>query len=224
MGFKNFFKNLGKAAQAKADQASERIEMDNAAEFSKQDIAKLKDDLATINGNLGSVKGEIHVLEGKTKSIRAKIEKHEADAIALNEAGNEELAIANCNEADRLEKQIEPLESALTLQRNLLADQKASRDELQAAISDAEADLVSIQAMADVATANEKLTAISTDSGTSALASLNARKEAMEKRMIKTAAVKDETSGANSVEAQTAKALAGGGSSRLARLTASKEN
>ena len=222
MGFLNLFKKIGKAVDAKADKAAEQIENANAVEFSKQDITQMKNDLATVNGNIGSIKGEIHVLEQKIKDMKDQMSKHERDAVALDSAGKSELAVQNCDAADRIERQIAPLEIALDMQKNLLRDQISARDELKTSVDEAEADLISIKAMADVASANEKLTQINTDSGTSAIASFKTRKEEMQKRMIKAQAMKDETTGATSLARETEKALGAGGSSRLDRLRAAK--
>jgi phage shock protein A len=218
MGFFNLFKNIGRAVDAKADAKAQQIEDSNAVEFSKQDITTMKNDLAKVNSNIGSIKGEIHVLDQKVKDIKAQIKKHENDAAALDAAGNVELATANCDAADRLEQQLLPLETALDMQKKLLEEQKSARDELASAVNEAEADLISIKAMADVAAANEKLIEINTANGESALASFKNRKESMQKRMIKAQAIKDETNGSTDLAKQTAKALSSGGSSRLERL------
>jgi len=223
MGFLNLFKNMGRAASAEAQKKADAIEDANAVEFGKQDLQQMKSDLRTIKGNIGSVKGEIAVLEDKVKDIKATIAKHDEDAIALSEAGNEDLAVQHANKAAALEQQVQSLETALQTQRTVLEDQIKNKNELQASLDQAEADLVTIKAMTDAAKANENLAQVSTSSGTSALSSFKERQEAAKKRLIKSQALKEEGSADTSLEAATKAALGKStASSRLEALKAKK--
>ena len=211
---------MGRAASAEAQKKADAIEEANAVEFGKQDLQKMKNDLRTIKGNIGSVKGEIAVLEDKVKVIKATIAKHDEDALALSEAGKDDLAEQHANKAAALEQQVEALESALQTQRTVLEDQIKNKNELQASLDQAEADLVTIKAMTDAAKANENLAQVSTSSGTSALASFKERQEAAKKRLIKSQALKEEGSTDTSLEAATKAAL--GKSTAKSRLEALK--
>lgn len=219
MGLGKFFKNLFRSADAKIDAAAEKIEADNAVEFGKQDIEAMEKEVQKATVNISEIKSEIITLEEQIKDIDERVAKHEADAKELDAAGNEELAVKNCEAADRLEDQKESLTEALTLQKELLEDQMEARDELKQAVQDAKSDLVSIKAMNDVAKTNAKLSEINTEGGTNALANFKARKEAAKKKMNKAKVLKEESGNGASLEAQTAKALKkNAGSSRLDRL------
>lgn len=224
MGFKNLFKNFGRVADAKAQQAADKIEEDHAVEFGQQDIAQMKNDIRTIKGNIGSIKGEIAVLEDKKKGVQSAIDKHTADATSLAEAGQTELAEQHMQKVITLEGQIDTFQAAIDTQNGILQDQIKNKNELQQAIDQAEADLVTTKAMVDATRANENLAKVSTSSGTSALAAFNERKEAAKKRLIKSQALKEEGSGDDSLEAQTAKALGNTqAKDRLAALLAKKK-
>jgi phage shock protein A len=219
MGFLNLFKNVGRAASAEAQKKAEAIEDANAVEFGKQDLEKMKSDIRTIKSNIGSIKGEIAVLEDKVKGLRDAVAKHDADAVALSEAGQDDLAEQHANKAATLEQQIATLESAMETQRTVLKDQIKGKDELQAAVDEAEANLVTIKAMTDAAKANENLAQVSTASGTSALASFKEREENAKKRLIRSQALKEEGGADTSLEAATKAALGGSAAkSRLAML------
>ena len=223
MGFLNLFKNIGKTVDAKIQEQADKIEAANAVEFGKQDVSKMKEELGKINSNIGSIKGEIAVLKDKVSDVKSQVKKHEEDATALDAAGKEDLALKHCEAADRLSGQLEAFDEALKTQKGLLEDQIAARDEMKAAIDEAESDLVTMKAMKDVATANENLIKINKDTGTSAVASFKKRKEEMKKRMIKSKAMKEESGGGSSLEEETAKALGkSGGLSRLEKLRAKK--
>lgn len=224
MGFLNLFKNVGKAASAGAQKKADEIEAANAVEFGRQDLDQMKTDLRTVKGNIGAIKGEVAVLEDKVKGLRAAVAKHDADALALSDAGQDELAEQHANKAATLEQQISSLEAALDTQKQVLEGQIKSKNDLQANLDQAEADLVTIKAMTDAAKANENLAKISTSSGTSALASFKERQENAKKRLIKSQALKDEGSVDTSLEAATAAALGGSkAKSRLAMLKEKKE-
>jgi phage shock protein A len=224
MGFLNLFKNVGRVADAKAQKAAEKIEEDNAVEFGQQDIAQMKKDLRTIKGNIGTIKGEIAVLEDKKKGVQSAIEKHTADATALAESNQTELAEQHMQKVITLEGQITTFQTAIDTQNNILQDQIKNKNELQQAIDQAEADLVTTKAMVDASKANENLAKVSSSSGSSALAAFKERQEAAKKRLIKSQALKEEGSGDDSLEAQTAKVLGSNqAKDRLAALLAKKK-
>jgi phage shock protein A len=223
-GFLNLFRNVGKAASAEAQKKADAIEDANAVEFGKQDLEQMKSDLRMIKGNIGSVKGEIAVLEDKIKELRSAVNKHDSDALALSEAGQNDLAEQHAEKAASIEKQIENLEVAIKTQKQVLDDQIKNKDELQRNLDQAESDLVTIKAMNDAAKANETLAKVSTSSGTSALASFKERQEAAKKRLIKSQAIKEEGSADTSLEAATAAALGNStAKNRLAQLKANKK-
>lgn len=203
----NLFKNAGRAASAGAQKKADAIEEANAVEFGKQDIEKMKTDVRTIKGNIGSVKGEIAVLEDKVKNLQSAVKKHQDNALELDDAGQSDLAEQHMNKASTLEVQIENLTVAINTQKTVLDDQIKNKNELQAAIDQADADLVTTKAMVDAAKANENLAKVSTSSGTSALAAFKERQENAKKRLIKSQALKEEGSADTSLEAETAKAL-----------------
>jgi phage shock protein A len=219
MGFLNLFNNAKKAASAKAQNVADKIEEDNAVDFSKMDLAQVKADVRTVKSNIGSIKGEIAVLEDKVTDLKMQIKKHDDDATALMATGNETLAEKHAVAAGALEKQIDSLQLAIDQQKETLAGQIQTKDELEASVQQAEADLVSIKAMTDAATANEKLAKISTASGTSALAAFEERREAAKKRLIKSQAMKEESGSDSSLEKATEAALGNTlAKDRLARL------
>lgn len=219
MGFLNLFTNAKKAASGKAQEAANRIAEENAVNFGKQDIAQMEADVRTVKGNIGSLKGEIAILEDKLSDLNAQIKKHDDDAAKLLEAGNEALAEKHANAAGALEKQIESLQLAINQQKETLDGQIKTKDELEESLQQAKADLVSIKAMTDAASANEKLAKISTSSGTSALASFEQRREDAKKRLIKSQALKEESGSDSSLEKETEKALGNtAAKDRLARL------
>jgi phage shock protein A len=221
MGFLNLFKNVGRAASAEAQKKADAIEDANAVEFGKQDLAQMNSDLRMIKGNIGSVKGEIAILEDKVKDLRSAVTKHDADALALSEAGQNELAEQHANKAASIEQQISSLEIALNTQKQVLEGQIKNKNELQMSLDQAGADLVTIKAMTDAAKANETLAKVSTSSGTSALASFKERQEAAKKRLIKSQALKEEGSADSSLDAATAAALGNStAKNRLAQLKA----
>jgi len=225
MGFLKLFKNIGRAADAKADEGAQAIESANLVAFGKQDIEKMKTDIRTIKGNIGSIKAEVAILEDKIKNIQSTIKKHEDDAIALMEADQEDLAEQHASAIGSLEEQITTLTEALRNQNDILADQIKNKNELASAIQQAEADLVSIKAMDDAAKANQNLAQISTTSGTSALAAFKERKEAAKKNFIKSKAMKEDDSVESSLNDATAAALGTSeGKSRLAALMANKKS
>lgn len=220
-GFLNLFRNVGKAASAKAQKEADAIEDANAVEFGKQDIEQMNADLRMIKGNIGSVKGEIAILEDKVKGLKSDVAKHDADALSLSEAGQDDLAEQHATKAASIEKQIASLETALQTQREVLEGQIKNKNELQASLDQAGADLVTIKAMTDAAKANENLAKVSTSSGTSALAAFQERQEAAKKRLIKSQALKEEGSADTSLEAATAAALGNStAKNRLAQLKA----
>ncbi len=197
--------------------------MDNAVEFGRQDIDKMKTDVRTIKGNIGSIKGEIAILQDKIKGIEVAIEKHNNDAVALAQSGNDALAEQHINKAMSLEPQLENLKVAIETQEGILKDQIKNKDELQAAIDQAEADLVTTKAMVDAAKANENLAQISTSSGKSALAASKERQEEARKRLIRSQVLKEEGSADTSLEAATAAALSKNqAKDRLAQLMQKK--
>ena len=223
MGFLNLFKTSKRALDAQADKAAKSIEEANIVEFGQQDIAKMKEDVRTIKGNIGTIKGEVAVLNDKIKSIEAAIEKHNNDAVALGQAGNEDLAVQHINKALALEPQAIALREAIKAQESILEEQIKNKNSLQAAVDQAEADLVTTKAMVDAAKANENLAQVSTTSGTSALAAFKERQEAAKKRLIKSQALKEEGSADTSLEAATAEALGKSqAKDRLAQLMAKK--
>lgn len=223
MGLGKFFKNLFRAADAKIDQAAEKIENENAVEFGKQDIEEMQKELLKCTDNIGTIKAEVIDLEDKIKDITEKIEKHESAAEELDAAGNEELAVKNCEAADRLERQKESLTEALNMQKSLIEDQQEAREELKQAILEMESELTEIKAMNNVTAVNAKLAEINTDGSSSALANFRARKDAAKKKMNKAKTIKEEAGSASSLEAQTEKALKKtAGSSRLEKLRAKK--
>ena len=222
-GLMNLIKNAGRAADAKAQKGADAIERENSVEFGKQDVAQMKADLGSINNNIGTIKGEIAVLKDKVKGIKDQIKKHESDAAELDAAGNEKLAIKHCEAAEALESQLEPLEMALKQQTSLLEDQMKAKEEMKRNVQQAEADLMTLKAMEDAATANEKLATINTSSSSSALASFRQRKEDAKKRLVKAQALKEESSAEDSLDSETAAALGhSGGKSRLEKLRAAK--
>jgi len=225
MGFLKLFKNIGRAADAKADEGAQAIENANMVAFGKQDIEKMRNDVRTIKGNIGSIKAEIAVLEDKIKGIKSAMKKHEDDAVALMEAGQETLAEQHAAAIGPLEEQVTTLTEALRSQNDILADQIKNKNELAAAVQQAEADLVTIKAMDDAAKANQNLAQISTSSGTSALAAFKERKDAAKKNFIKSKAMKEDDSAESSLDDATAAALGtSSGKSRLAALMAKKYN
>lgn len=216
-GFLSLFKNLGKVADAKAQEKADQIASDNAVEFGKQDLAQLRSDINKVKSNIGTIKGEIAVLEEKKHEFETQISKHDNDAKALI-GKNDSLAEQHCLAAESLERQVTAIAEALKVQQGLLTEQQATRQELENALSQAETDLVTLKAMTDAAAANEKLATITSNSGASALSSFKARQEEAKKRLIKSQTMK-ESNASESLEEQTRKALGqSGASSRLARL------
>jgi phage shock protein A len=219
-GILNVFKNMGRVADGKAQDKADKIESENSVTFGKQDVAKMNVELGKVNENIGTMKGEIAVLEDKVKGIKLEIKKHESDATELAE-DNEALALKHCEAAERLESQLEPLQAALTVQKETLAEQQSAKEQLKSNVMQAESDLVTLKAMADAASANEKLVTVNTSGSTSAVADFAKRKEDMKKRLIKSRAMKDEGSGDDDLAKETAAALGtGGGASRLEMLKA----
>lgn len=222
-GFKNLFKNMSRMFDAKAQNAADTIESENSTEFGKQDVFSMEEELKKVTGNIGTVKGEMAVLKEKIADIKSQVKKHDEDALALDERGMSDLALQHSEAAEGLESQLESLKLALKTQEDILADQMKSKNELNTAIQQAKADLVTLKAMNDAASANEKLAEISTDSSTSALASFKSRKEEAKKRLIKSQAIKEESSSETSLQQETEKALGrSGGSSRLEKLKAKR--
>jgi len=219
-GIFNLIKNLGRAGDAKAQKAADEIDSKNSVEFAKQDIGRMKKDLATCNENIGTIKGELAILKDKIKGIKLEIKKHDEDAKALADT-NEALAVKHCEASESMESQLEPLEIARKTQEDLLADQIKTKEELKSAVQQAEADMVTLKAMNDAANANEKLAKINVGSSTSALSEFQRRKEEAKKRLIRAQAIKEESSGGDSLQEETNAALGlSGGASRLARLKA----
>lgn len=220
--FKNLFGNIVKLGSAKMQDAADTIDKEHSVDFAKQDIEKMEEDLLKANDNIGEIKGQIAVGEDKIKMIKAKIKKHDEDAKKLKELGDKksmDLAIQHCDQAELLESQLVPLEEALKQQKQLLEEQTSSRNELKHNVDMAKAQLVTLKAMEDAASANEKMASISISSGKSALAKFKEREEAMKARLVKSRAIKEESSSDSSLDAATEKALGeSGGSSRLTRL------
>jgi len=223
-GFFNIFKNAGRAADAKAQEKADKIAENHMVAFGKQDIGNMRSELRKVNENIGTLKGEIAVNEDRIGGIKKEIKKHEADAKDLAEV-EENLALQHCEAAERLESQLEPLQTALDVQKQTLNEQVASRDELKSALSQAESDLVTLKAMDDAAKANENLASVNTDSGKSAVAAFAEKKEAAKKRLIKSRAIKEADKDPNSELAKaTAAALGtGGAKARLEALKAKKK-
>lgn len=223
-GFLSVFKNLGRAADAKAQEKADKIESEHSVAFGKQDVVKMQGELAKVNENIGTVKGEMAVLDDKIKGIRAEIKKHDSDAAALSESGNDKLAMQHCDASERLESQLEPLELALKTQKETLDEQISAKEELKSACMQAESDLVTLKAMDDAAKANEKLTTINTSTGTSAVADFAKRKEEAKKRLIRSRSIKEESRGTDGdLAKETTAALGGGSSARLERLKTAKK-
>lgn len=224
-GLFNVFKNMGRAADAKAQETANNIESEHSVAFGKQDVEKMNGELAKVNGNIGTMKGEIAVNEDKIKGVKAEIKKHETDAAALLE-GNEPLALKHCEAADRLSSQLEPLELALQTQKETLQEQISAKEELKSAVMQAESDLVTLKAMDDAAKANEKLVTVNTDTSTSAVADFARRKEEAKKRLIRSRSIKEESRGTDGdLAKETAAALGtGGGASRLEMLKAKNKS
>ncbi|MDD5649805.1 MAG: PspA/IM30 family protein [Candidatus Nanoarchaeia archaeon] len=217
-GFFSLFTNIGKVADARAQKAADGIAAEHAVDFGKQDLAQLRSDIDKVKGNIGSIKGEIAILEDKKHDFENQIKKHDDDAKALMAAKNEQLAEQHCLAAESLEKQVTSIEEALKVQRGLLEEQQATRRDLENALQQAETDLVTLKAMTDAASANEKLATITSNSGASALSSFNTRKEEARKRLIKSQTMK-ESGTSESLENQTRQALGTSGvSARMARL------
>jgi len=220
-GFFNLFKNLGRASDAKAQKVADVIDDKNSVEFAKQDVEKMRKQLADCNSNIGTLKGEISVNESRINDLKLQIKKHDEDAVALDLAGKQDLAAKHCEAAEIIESQIKSLETALQTHKDVLGDQIKSKEELKSALLQSESEIVSLKAMRDAAEANRNLTQISTSSGTSALADLKRRREAAEKDLIKSRAIKEESSNKDSLSDETEKALGrSGGLSRLERLKA----
>jgi len=218
-GLKNWFKNMGKVADAKAQEAADNIESEHSVEFGKQDIDKMRMELNNVNENIGTVKAEVAILKDKVKGIEEEIKKHDDDAVALDGAGKASLAEKHCEASEMLEKQLEPLKLSLKTQKDLLDQQISTKEQLKSALQQSEAELVTLKAMTDAAKANEKLSSIDTGSGLNALASFEKRKEEAKKRLIKSQVIKEESGPDTSLADETAKALGNSGaSSRLARL------
>jgi phage shock protein A len=216
-GLKSLFANWGRKVDAAAQNEADKIASENAVDFGKQDIAKLKSDVESVKSNIGSIKGEIAVLKDKKDSYEAQIKKHDADALAL-ETVNPTLSQQHLEAGEGLERQVESLKIAIDVQEKLLAEQMNTRRDLESSLQQVETDLVTLKAMTDAAAANEKLAQISSGSGTSALATFKQRQEEAKKRLIKSQTMKESTA-SESLEEQTRKALgASGASSRLAKL------
>lgn len=221
MGWMNMFKNMSKTVDAHAQKVADKLEDDNAVEFANQDIVKMKKDRDTVLGNIGKVKGEIAVLKDKIKDTQTRIKKHQDDAIALGES-DEELAIKHITAYETLERQLEPLKISLQTQENLLTEQVSTKNDLQSALDQSEAELGTLKAMTDAAHANEKLASVSSDSGTSALASFKSKQEKAKKRLIASQEIKAGSSG-DDLEKKTREALGGGGKAKLEALMAAKK-
>jgi len=218
MGLLKLLGVVRKAADAKIDAQAEKIENANAVEFGKQDLTKMKEDFANVCTNIGKIKGEIAIFKDKISDAKKRIKQYETNALQLDESGNSELAIKNCEAADRLSSQLETFTEALKMQQDLLQDQMSARDEMKSNLDEAESDIVTMQAMKDVTTANENLIKINKNSGESAVSKLKSRKEALKKQMYAAKAMKEESGGGETVEQQTAKAL--GNSTGMSRLEA----
>jgi len=222
-GIFNIFKNMGRVADGKAQEKADDIEAKNSVTFGKQDVAKMNVELGKVNENIGTMKGEIAVLEDKVQGIKREIKKHESDATELA-ADNEGLALKHCEAAERLEGQLEPLAAALTVQKETLAEQQSAKEQLKSNVMQAESDLVTLKAMSDAASANEKLVTVNTSGSTSAVADFAKRKEDMKKRLIKSRAMKEGSDGQDDLAKETAAALGNSGAaSRLAKLQAKKK-
>lgn len=219
MGLGNLFKNIGKAASAKAQNAADKIDAEHSVDFAKQEIQQMKDDLGAVIGNIGSIKGEYAVLQDKIKGLKADVKKHEEDAKDLSESGNDKLALAHCEAIEKIEPQLEALNMAAKQQKDLLDDQIGSKDELKNAIDQAEAQLITLKAMEDVTSANEKITKIGPASTSSAMQRFAERQEEAKKRLTRSQAIKDESKGDTSLEDETKKALGkSAAADRLAKL------
>lgn len=217
-GFFNWFKNVGKSVDAKAQAQADKIEEENAVEFAKQDIVQMKQDLNSVKNNIGSIKGEVAVLENKIDDLTAKIKKHDSDAEELIKANMENLAEEHVEKAELLEKQVNSLKSALVMQKEVLEEQIDAKETLERAVTEAETSLTTLKAMTDAAKANEKLVQISSSSTTSATNSLKTRLENAEKKLIRSRSMV-EGNEEESLEEKTQKALGKSGSSiRLERI------
>jgi len=225
-GIKKLVKNIGRSADAKADAAADEIDKKNSVEFGKQEVNQMKEDLGKANENIGSIKGEILILKEKVKENKSRIKKHEEDAIELDAAGNEALALKHCEQVEMLQSQLEPLQITLKQQEDLLVQQQQNKEGLKKAVQEAESDLMVMKSMRDVTNANAKLSTINTGSSQNALGKFKERKEAMKKDMLKSQAIKEESNAdsGGSLEAETNAALGtGGASSTLAKLRAKKK-
>lgn len=223
-GFFNLFKNIGKAADAKAQKAAEQIEEKNAVEFGKQDVSQMKNDLKQVKLNIGTIKGEIATIKDNLEGVEAQIKKHDEDARALMAAGKESLAEQHAEKAELLEPQAKTLKAALETQTNLLEKQQETKRKLEMNLQQAEAELVTLKALTDAASANEKLASISTASGSNAVSAFKERTENARKRLIKSEAMVDDSDSSSDLEKATAEALGtGGAKSRLARLMEKSE-
>ncbi len=222
-GLMSLFKNMGRVADAKTQDAADKIESENSVAFGKQDVAKMDIELGKVNENIGTMKGEMAVLEDKVKGIKAEIKKHESDATELA-ADNEALALKHCEAAERLEGQLEPLQMALQTQKETLEEQISTKDQLKNAKMQAESDLVTLKAMSDAASANEKLVTVNTSGSNSAVADFAKRKEDMKKRLIKSRAMKEGSDGVDDLAKETAVALGDSSAKdRLAKLVKKKK-
>ena len=219
-GIASLFKNFGKKVDAEAQKKADQIASENAVDFGKQDLAELRSNVNKVKGNIGTIKGEIAVLKEKVDGFRAQIKKHDDDAIAL-ETINPDLSRQHLEAAESLDGQVASLQAALDIQEKLLKEQQDTRRELESSLQQAETDLVTLKAMTDAASANEKLSKI--NSGDNALASFKQRNEEAKKRLIRSQTMKEESSTV-SLDAETRKALGtAGASSRMARLKAAQQ-
>lgn len=222
-GFFNLFSNIKKAADANAQKAADKIDEKNSVEFAKQDIQKAKDDLRTVKGNIGSVKGEIGTIRDKLENIETQIKKHDEDAQALMDSGKEDLATQHAEKAELLEPEAESLRTALKTQESLLAKQQESKRKLEMNLQQMESQLVTLKALNDAASANEKLASISTSSGSNAVNSFKERTEKARKRLIKSEAITDDSDENSDLQRATEEVLGtGGAKARLARLKKEK--
>lgn len=218
-GFLNLFKNIKKSADASAQKAADKLDEKNAVEFAKQDIEKAKGDLRTIKGNIGTIKGEIATIQDNLDSVEAQIKKHDEDAQALMNAGKEALAEQHAEKAEVLEPQAKSLRTALDTQKTLLAKQQETKRKLEMNLQQMESESVTLKALNDAASANEKLATISTATGSNAVSSFKERTERARKRLIKSEAIADDSNENTDLEKATEEALGtGGAKARLERL------
>lgn len=215
--------SISRWMKAKDADASEKIERGQEVEFAKQDMEKMKKDLAVITSNVGTIKSTITRLRRELTEMQREKEKREKDAVALLEAGNEELAKRHAVRIEALETSIQTTEAAIDQQEGMLATQQAQRKKYMDTVGEAENSLRLMESMDAVAKSTEKITAIKVEGTSNALASFKERQKRIQQRLDKASAIQEiaEEESGDALEKETEAALGRtAGSATLERLRA----